>query len=458
MDADLGLTKLLGGLWQDAEELASRALDRHVRIAVTGLRRSGKTVFITSMVQALLTGQGLPFVRAVHEGRYLGAKLLPVDGPAFPFEQFCQDLSQDPPLWPNATETLTKLKLEIRRQSEANLSSYVQPVQPLTVEIIDYPGEWLLDLPLLTMDFAKFSAAALKLAQSPVRRDVAADWLNLVEELDDTSDEAALERVNMAFKSYLTACQQELGLWHIQPGRFVHPGDLTDLSVLAFSPLPASAPASLTTIMQRRFERYKREVVTAFYDDHFQGFDRQIVMIDLLGLLNAGPAHFEDAQTSLAGIMESFRYGRDSLFSRLFSPAIDRVVFAVSKADHVAGNQHPNLKQLMELMIAQAARNHRFEGITHEVLALASLRSTDTVRTEHQGQMLSCVRGRLKNEARETVLFPGEIPPELPDDEDWRSGRFKFFEFAPRPLATDMTNRHIRLDQAIEHLIGDKLG
>jgi predicted YcjX-like family ATPase len=276
--------------------------------------------------------------------------------------------------------------------------------------------------------------------------------------LDAGSDAQAIGEVNRAFRDYLITCQRDLGLWQIQPGRFVHPGDLEDLSVLEFSPTPAEAPQAIRSAMRERYDAYKRDVVRKFYTDHFQRFDRQIVLVDLLGLLNAGPDHFTDAQAGLARIMESFRYGQENLLGRLFSPSIDRVVFAVSKADHVAGNQHPNLKQLMELMIAEAARRPRFEGIEYEVLAIAALRSTDTVRTEHHGQMLSCVRGRLKDEARETVLFPGEIPHELPDEDDWRSGRFRFREFAPRPMTADMTDRHIRLDQAIEHLIGDKLG
>ena len=108
-------------------------------------------------------------------------------------------------------------------------------------------------------------------------------------------------------------------------------------------------------------------------------------------------------------------------------------------------------------MIAPAAARARFEGIRYDVLALASIRSTDTVQTEHQGQKLSCVRGRLKAEERETVLFPGEIPADLPTEEDWDSGRFRFHDFAPRPLKPRQKGQHVRLDQAIEFLLGDKL-
>ena len=59
----------------------------------------------------------------------------------------------------------------------------------------------------------------------------------------------------------------------------------------------------------------------------------------------------------------------------------------------------------------------------------------------------------------QTVLFPGEIPADLPSEEDWQAGRFRFRDFAPRRLRLDGAGppQHIRLDQALETLIGDRL-
>jgi len=135
------------------------------------------------------------------------------------------------------------------------------------------------------------------------------------------------------------------------------------------------------------------------------------------------------------------------------------LLFAVSKADHIAHNQHHNLRLLLERMVEEAAGSARFEGVRPAYVALAALRSTDVVRTEHHGQTLSCVRGLLKGENRETVLFPGEIPADLPGPEDWQDGRFRFRDFAPRRLSLHGADKpqHIRLDQALETLIGDRL-
>jgi predicted YcjX-like family ATPase len=452
----------LAELWDEIGLAADRLRDRHLRLAVTGLRRSGKTIFITSLVHHLLDGVGLPFLAAVHEGRYLGARLRPSGaGAAFPYAEFHAELSGDPPRWPKATERLTTLRLELAFKTRGMILARVSPIQHLTLEIIDYPGEWLLDLPLLERDFATFSRDALQLAETPARRGAAAPWRERLASLDPAgpADEAALGELATLYTAYLQHCQRELGLSLVQPGRFTSPGELAGSPLLAFAPLPdgPAPPGSLRALAAARYQRYRDEVVAGFYREHFSRFDRQIVLVDLLASLNAGPAHFADTERALSLILESFRYGEASWLARLFAPRIDKVLFAASKADHVAHSQHANLKALLERLVQGPARRPRFSGIAVDVLALAALRSTDSVRTEYQGQVLSCVRGRLKDEDRETVLFPGEIPSDLPEPEDWTSGRFRFREFAPRRLRAGSVEQHIRLDQAIEFLIGDKL-
>ncbi|MEC6999180.1 YcjX family protein [Brucella abortus] len=42
----------------------------------------------------------------------------------------------------------------------------------LSVDIVDYPGEWLLDLPLLGKTYAQFSADSFALANEPTHRDL----------------------------------------------------------------------------------------------------------------------------------------------------------------------------------------------------------------------------------------------------------------------------------------------
>jgi predicted YcjX-like family ATPase len=64
----------------ELNSLVNRGVDRHLRLAVTGLSRSGKTAFITAMVNQLLNlhaGARLPLLNAVREERLLGVKRVP---------------------------------------------------------------------------------------------------------------------------------------------------------------------------------------------------------------------------------------------------------------------------------------------------------------------------------------------------------------------------------------------
>jgi predicted YcjX-like family ATPase len=60
-----------------------------LRLGVTGLSRSGKTVFITAMVHALMAGARLPLFSAMGEGRIRRVSLAPQPDdavPRFPYE------------------------------------------------------------------------------------------------------------------------------------------------------------------------------------------------------------------------------------------------------------------------------------------------------------------------------------------------------------------------------------
>ncbi len=67
-------------LQNELTSLVNRGMDRHLRLAVTGLSRSGKTAFITAFVNQLLhvhSGARMPLFSPVREERLLGVKRIP---------------------------------------------------------------------------------------------------------------------------------------------------------------------------------------------------------------------------------------------------------------------------------------------------------------------------------------------------------------------------------------------
>ncbi len=54
---------------------------------------------------------------------------------------------------------------------------FTQSLGHLYLDIVDYPGEWLLDLPLLDLSYAQWSEQIREQLQSPQRRRLAEPWL-----------------------------------------------------------------------------------------------------------------------------------------------------------------------------------------------------------------------------------------------------------------------------------------
>src|SRR5690606_23978314 len=99
----------------------------------------------------------------------------------------------------------------------------------------------------------------------------------------------------------------------------------------------------------------------------------------------------------------------------------------------------------------------RFEGAQAETIALAAVRSTESVQVAHEGQTLSCVRGVPVGADDPVTPFPGEIP-ESHHLLEREPRRFDFRPFRPpQDLRRDLAWPHVRLDRALEFLIGDVL-
>ena len=206
----------------------------------------------------------------------------------------------------------------------------------------------------------------------------------------------------------------------LPPGRFLMPGDLEGSPALTFAPLPPPATTprngNLYAMLERRYEAYKAIVVRPFFRDHFARLDRQIVLVDALRALNAGPAAVADLETALTDILACFRQGDTNPLLRLVSRRIDRILFAATKADHLHHTSHDRLEAILNRLVARAARRAKFAGADTSSVALAAVRATREghikdldviIGTPEPGEMLD---GTTYDGKTEIALFPGDLP------------------------------------------------
>lgn len=459
-----------------------------MRFGVTGLSRAGKTVFITALVHNLLHGGRLPLFKAQSNGRIASAYLEPQpdDGvPRFQYEDHVAALI-DERIWPQSTRAISELRLTIEYES-ASAWNRMFSSGKLTLDIVDYPGEWLLDLPLLHQDFRSFCATAVELARSPARSTLASKWLSAAARLDpiDPADETQARELAALFSDYLRACRSdEKALSTLPPGRFLMPGDLEGSPALTFSPLPdlpdgSAADGSLWAMMERRFESYKSLVVKPFFREHFARLDRQIILIDAMQAMNAGPEAVQDLERALVDILSCFRSGRNSLLTSLFSRRIDRVLVGATKADHLHHESHDRLEAIVGRLVERATQRAGMAGAEIEVLALAAVRATREGTTGQGKNKLPLIVGTpIKGEkidkesfdgVTKTGIFPGDLPEnadlffkQLGSDDPRDRPHLNFVRFRPPALektaeGVTLSLPHIRLDRAFEFLFGDWL-
>ncbi|MBC7675944.1 MAG: YcjX family protein [Rhodoferax sp.] len=469
----MGLLSVTDGLARGVEgavaSVSEQLFEPVIRLGVTGLSRAGKTVFITGLVANLLNRGRMPQLRGAAriEAAYLQPQ--PDDTlPRFDYEGHLAALTGDVPHWPDSTRALSELRLSFRVRPSGFFASFAGP-RKLHLDIVDYPGEWLLDLALLDKSYAAWSEDTLtRIAKRPQAQDFMA--IARAEDGALRLDEGRTQALAAQFTSYLHAARAA-GYSDCTPGRFLLPGDLAGSPVLTFAPLPAPASTPrgcLWREMERRYEAYKARVVTPFFRDHFAKIDRQIVLVDVLGAIHSGPQAVEDLRRTMADVLAAFRPGRNRFLTSWFNGRrVEKILFAATKADHLHHSQHAALTGIMEALLRDARDRADFAGARTAAMSIASLRATVEETVLRDGVSLACVRGRLMSTGKQAVMYPGALPtdparilaPARAGAEAWLDADFAMMGFAPARsiLKAGDGPPHIRLDRAAEFLFGDRL-
>lgn len=468
-------TKILSDLTEEGLVGIEKLRDRHFCLGITGLSQSGKSTFITSLINQLLEHKKskLPGFSPALSGRLLGVKLHPLKNSSltqFPYDEAFKGIASDNPVWPSSTKDISGCLLELKlSRSKHKFKLFSREQFSLYLEIRDYPGEWLLDLPLREMSYSRWcSQCSAQYNQSP-RSELLGSLLKDLQQLDPLADadEAVLKDLNERFVRFLKDCKYNgKSLSLIQPGRFLIPGEIPDADILCFIPLlkvgsytegqlAAANKNSYYKLCEQRYKRYIKELVDPFYNDFFSRIDRQLVLVDVINALNSGPEYIDDMRQALANITDSFAYGKQNKLFQLFSPKIDKVVFAATKIDQVIAEDHESVRQLLSVIVKQAYENAQYEGVDPSCEAVAAIRSSKEL--ERDGER--GISGIGLNGERIGYIHP-TIPSRIPEGDEWKQFvDWQIHDLIP-PKGLSYQNAdaipHIRLDSILNTLIGDK--
>lgn len=448
--------------------LAADLLQRRatVRIGVTGLARAGKTALLTSIAANLMamgSGRGaLPALSDQLGGRGLGVSIAPAEASNIPrFEAAPQvaALAGDPPRWPARTMAVSLLALDLDLPRQGLWA----PLGPRRrrLEFLDYPGEWLLDLPLLSQDFSGWSTDTLRRLEAPGSVAIAQPFLGFVRGLPAGvgADDALAASGHRLYTEMLHRLRDETGAAFLQPGRFLMPSPGSPPPWIQFFPLPGQGP--LAHLMRTRFDAYVEAVRRDLMSPMFGNLDRLVVLSDLLSALHKGEAAFADAQSALSSAAKALRWGLTwtdwlAAFARLdlLPKTISRVAFVATKADHVAARQRGNLTALMRSITGVPNAE-----ATSAAFAIASVRCTEDVVETLAGRPVSAVRGRIIGEPRPARFYPGEVPDTAPDAAFWQHRFLALPDFEPLRLPGEGSGGvpQIGLDALMAFLLADIL-
>lgn len=422
--------------------------NKTIKIAITGLSRSGKSVFITSLIDQLLHSKEFQANKSF-QAKLQAPKL---SMKRFDYYHFAKQIKQEHK-WCQGTDSISLALLKVKTKGSIPFLGD----EDFYIEIIDYPGEWLLDLTLLSHTFSSWSNQTLKWLEA-IDDNKAKAYLSLIKSIDTNDTSIALETSLHVEYVELIEHLKKIHYSFITPGRFLVPADMKDDPMLLFAPIPKSTSALYATY-EKRFKTYVKDVVKGIHLDYFRGFDRQVLLIDVIGALQNGYTCYKDMSNALNSMLNIYTHAKGNLLSRIINPTIESVAFVGTKADLVPSSFHNNYLSLlkdMTLNLKDKLENIDIKTSSHIV---ASVKCTQTIMNEKDGIKLPSLRGIDKKSGKIVEVYPGAMPSSFPTLENWDKSLYMYEEFCPpkQEYDADEPFEHIHMDKLILEILGDKL-
>jgi predicted YcjX-like family ATPase len=446
------------------------------RVGVVGLYNSGKTVFLTSLVNHLQDHDPDRFPLGGPETRIRKFSVLPPDAGWEPFNYAgSRDALVHGGRWPAKTRDRSQFVCQFER-SDWRFSDCL-------LKLYDLPGERIADAAMVGRDFAAWSEHILSLIGNDTGyRACCAPYLAAVQKPNVTEGELlrayrlSLANLILSFKPLVSPSAFLLDV-NGQPAKPDTPEALAEARCVGldraseFCPLPAllRGHSDMLVRFESRYADYVERVVNPTVLA-LRSCTSLVVLIDVTMLLAGGVGMYDDNKQILRDLLDVLSPGEHPVFgpltrglSKVFLPhewrpgGITRLAFAAPKLDLVHPRDRDRMLMLTRRMVEKYADNR--DGLKYQFFNLSSVVSTKMLPDE-KGQRLMV--GTPLRDAAGKKVPPGPeqrfAVSELPDDwpVDWPPGRYAFPEVYPRmPMRKDYPPEHVNVDRLASFVIDD---
>lgn len=443
------------------------------RVGVVGLYRSGKTVFLTSLINHLQNHHPHQFrlgrgdVKLTYSGEQK-----PTRFPAFPYLEYRNQLVNAKE-WPVKTRGVSEYCCRYYRSDWR--------VSRGEITLVDFPGERLADLMMAKASYDEWSDIIMAIFQNHDEyRSLAESYLNSVE--GSCISEAAvvdayrqlLLKLFLGFRPVVSPSAFLLS----PDGRWL--GDVPRDQCMdhCFSGLDASKQfvplfvdarqrnPELRKIFSKRYEEYRR-IISLPLSKWMRSCDALTVLIDVTALLAGGEGMYQGNRELLRNLIEQLSPGKSyfgvsvDVLSTVLSPVhgplnsfldlnwheITRMAFVATKADKVHESDRQRLCDLVKEMTEGLIAAHRVRAVSLDVgyFACAAVKST---RSAPDGKL----QAYIGDGDQPSAFMPSGVPEEWP--KTWQHGTYHFPNMAPWiPPRRDAAPDHIELNRVADFLM-----
>ena len=369
---------------------------KKLRVGITGLRRAGKTVFLTSLIHHLqkvpskelkkTTKSWRPdahYARPDNDGLYTNETIA-----VFPYEDCLNRMRGDSPQWPDPTVEESKYRLNLELQlGERGKAARSQHT---VLEFLDYPGEMLHDVPIGHQSYEAWSEETLRRLNTEIGmkldtfpdairtayeewEQVRQQWLHRNQDTDSAQNDPGklAEELSRPYRKLCLALHEtptgpqrspdayRLVLAPVRP--LLARDSRTREDEWLFCPLSRDlreqCPPAVVKHMQRIYSDYADTVVRPFVR-RLTRCHKHVVLVDLFDILSGGPVRYNRVQEDLNATLTAFL---------------------------ALGQHHTGLRRLADKMARQAGRRKAVEQHHTGLRRLA-----DKWRTRRPTEVLFC--------------------------------------------------------------------